>query len=291
MGRQHLRRLIALGAGTYVVVALAGTAGAQNVDSLRRRFTIPTLSQPTSRLAGNVSRVTPGNSSGSPSAFGASLGEAFIGASYQNQERGSTLDDGAVVAGFGLGDPNDFVGIELAVTSFSTVRSGFGKRGGLSVKVDRVLPNQWGVAVGYENAATWGSTDGGQSAYGVVSKVQTLRDDPTSFLGSITMNVGIGDGRFRDFRTTTLPSGQVVLGKPRSNIGAFASAGLRLLPSTSMIADWGGQDLTVGLSIAPFPSFPLVLTPAMADVMQRANKTARFILGVGLGFRLVPLHQ
>ncbi len=291
MGRQRLHRLIALVAGTYVLLALAGTAGAQNLDSLRHRFTITNLQHPTSRLAANVSRVAPGNSSSSPSAFGASLGEAFVGASYQNQERGSTLDDGAVVAGFGLGDPNDYVGLELAVTSFSTVRSGFGKRGGLSVKLDRVLPHQWGVAVGYEDAATWGATDGGQSAYAVVSKVQTLTDNPTGFLGSITMNVGLGNGRFRNFPMTTLPSGQVVFGKPRSNIGAFASAGLRLLPSTSFIADWGGQDLTVGLSIAPFPSFPLVLTPAMADVMQRANTTARFILGVGLGFRLVPLSQ
>ncbi|MDE3151862.1 MAG: hypothetical protein KGL93_06395, partial [Gemmatimonadota bacterium] len=108
---------------------------------------------------------------------------------------------------------------------------------------------------------------------------------------SVTLNAGIGNGRFRDFHNTTLSTGQVILGTPRSNVGFFASGGLRLMPSTSFIADWGGQDLTLGLSIAPFASVPIVITPAMADVTERANNVARFILGVGMGFQLPNFGQ
>lgn len=291
MGRDRLLRIGAVCAGGLMLVALSSTAGAQNVDSLRRVYTLPNLSGSAMQLAGNVSRATPGSTSGSPSAFGASMGQAFVGASYQNQERGNTVSDGAVVAGFGLGDPRSAVGLEVAVTSFSTVRSGFGKTGGVSLKVHRILPDNWGVAVGYENAATWGVTDGGNSWYGVVSKIQNLTNDPTGLFGSVTLNAGIGNGRFRDIHITTLSTGQTILGTPQSNIGFFASGGLRLHQSTSLIADWGGQDLSVGLSIAPFESFPIVFTPAMADVTGRANKTARFILGVGLGFQVPQMGQ
>ncbi|MDE3152535.1 MAG: hypothetical protein KGL93_09855 [Gemmatimonadota bacterium] len=291
MGRDRLLRIGMACAGIFMLVALASPAGAQNLDSLKRSYIIPNLPANATFVAANVARSAPGSSSGSPSAFGASMGQAFVGASYQNRERGNNVNDGAVVAGFGLGNPEQYVGLEVAFTSYSTVRSGFGKTGAVSFKVHRVLPDQWGVAVGYENAATWGPNDGGNTWYGVVSKIQNLTNDPTGLFGSVTLNAGIGDGRFRDFHNTTLSTGQVVIGQPSSNVGFFASGGLRLAPSTSFIADWGGQDLAVGLSIAPFASVPLVFTPAMADVLERANNVPRFILGVGLGFQLPNMGQ
>ncbi|HEU4990393.1 MAG TPA: hypothetical protein VFT41_11460 [Gemmatimonadaceae bacterium] len=291
MGRDRLLRFGALCTGALMLAALASPAGAQNLDSLKKAFTLPNLPPGAVLVAANAAHSAPGSSSGSPSAFGASMGQAFVGASYQNRERGNNIDDGSVVAGFGLGDPQQYVGLEVAFTSNSTIRSGFGKSGAVSFKVHRILPDQWGVAVGFENAATWGPNDGGNSWYGVVSKVQNLTDDPSGLFGSVTLNAGIGNGRFRDFHNTTLSTGQVILGTPRSNVGFFASGGLRLMPSTSFIADWGGQDLTLGLSIAPFASVPIVITPAMADVTERANNVARFILGVGMGFQLPNFGQ
>ena len=64
----------------------------------------------------------------------------------------------------------------------------------------------------------------------------------------------------------------------------FGSVGLRVVEPVSVIADWTGQDLTLGTSIAPFRNFPLVITPAVADVTGNAGDGARFILGVGFGY-------
>jgi hypothetical protein len=291
MGRRRLLRLGAPFAGAFLLVTMASPAGAQRVDSLRRRWALPTGAHGVTSLAANASRAAPGNSVSSPSAFGANMGDVFVGAGYQNTERLNNEHDYAAVAGFGLGNSRSALGLEVAFTSFSTVRSGFGQTGGVSLKLHRVLPHDFGVAVGYENAGTWGAPNGGHSWYGVVSDVRNLTDNPTGFLGSIVLNAGIGNGRFRDVHITTLSTGQVIVGTPRQNIGFFASGGLRLHRTTSLVADWGGQDLSVGLSIAPFASFPLVLAPALADVTERANSKARFILGVGFGYHMRNFGQ
>ena len=294
MGRDRLLRIGAAFAGLFMVAGLANSATAQNVDSLRNRYMVPTLSQGAAAAAANASRSAPGSSSGSPSAFGANWGDAFFGGSYQNQVRyvgakPSTLDDGGVVGGFGLGDASEYAGLEVAFSSFSTLHEGFGKRGGMSLKLHRLLPDNFGIAVGRENAATWGGTDGGRSWYGVVSKEQDLSDNPNGFLGSITLNAGVGDGRFRDSHLVNLGNGKQALGTPIDTVGFFASAGLRLHETTSLIADWGGQDLTLGFSIAPFASVPVVITPAIADILGRANGHGRFVLGVGYGFQFSQL--
>jgi hypothetical protein len=60
--------------------------------------------------------------------------------------------------------------------------------------------------------------------------------------------------------------------------------GVRLAEPISFIADWTGQDLTIGTSIAPLRRIPVVITPAVADVTGNAGDGARFILGIGLGY-------
>ncbi len=284
MGRGRvLRRSVALIVALFSVT-MASRASAQNLDSLRRQWALPGGGG--TGLASMAAQSAPGNTFGSPSAFGADAGDVFVGASYQNRVRLSNTDEGAVVVGFGLGDSRGLAGLELAFTSYSALHRGLGNTGGVSLKVHRDLPDGFAAAFGYENAATWGSPDGGHSWYAVVSKIRNLHTDPNGFLGSLVLNAGIGNGRFRDFHYTQLSTGQIFSGTPLRSVGFFLSGGLRLHRTTSLIADWGGQDLSVGLSIAPFASLPLVLTPALADVTGRANTTARFVLGVGFGYHI-----
>jgi len=42
------------------------------------------------------------------------------------------------------------------------------------------------------------------------------------------------------------------------------------------IANWTGQDLSLGLSITPIPKLPIVITPALMDVTGRAGDGTRF---------------
>jgi hypothetical protein len=91
------------------------------------------------------------------------------------------------------------------------------------------------------------------------------------------VTAGIGDGRFNTVR-------RVRRGK---NVASpFGSVALRVHPTLSTLATWNGQDLTVGISMAPLSTIPIVITPVLLDVSNRANSRPRFALSVGIGTTL-----
>jgi hypothetical protein len=179
-----------------------------------------------------------------------------------------------VVTGVGLFDPARFVALEIALTSVSTFRSGFGDKMTVSLKAHRSLSETMAVAVGFENALQLGNIgDGGQSAYVALGKVFVLAS-PTSPLSQITLTGGFGNGRFRT---------EDQIRADEAALGVFAGVSLRVLPRVSTMVEWTGQDMALGLSVAPFDRFPIVLTPALVDVAGTAGDGVRFSLGVGFG--------
>ncbi len=243
------------------------------LEDLRQRFRLPSISPKQLSLSTGIIS-TPGSSVASPTAFGAEFGDVFLGGSYQARARFTNLDDGGVVFGFGLGKAQ-IVGLEVAVSSFSTIRSGFFNTGGVSLKLHHLFPDNLAIALGVEDAATFGTPDAGSSVYGVVSKVFPLRDDSTKPFSSVTVSLGLGGGRFRSEHDVQ---------KGIDSVNVFGSVGVRVVEPISLIADWTGQDLTLGASIAPFRKIPIVITPAFADVTGNAGDGARFILGFGFGY-------
>ncbi len=248
------------------------------IEALREQLRIPSL--PVVLMPSTLgAAASPGSSSGSPTAFGADFGSVFTGASFQERARFTSSSDGAVSAGFGLGNATKAVGLEIAVSVLDlTSRGGDDRafdRGSVSFKLHRRLPNNFAVAVGYENALVWGFTDAGSSFYGVGSKIFQFQDSPRQPFSSLTVSLGLGNGRFRtedDFNAD------------KKTVNVFGSAGLRVLEPVSVIADWTGQDLTLGASIAPFRNIPIVITPAIADITGSAGDGSRFILGVGYSY-------
>jgi hypothetical protein len=261
-----------------IFLATPGLA-AQNVDSLRASYILDL--PPDIEVARIAIRNSPGSSSGTPTAYGAEFGDVFVGAGYQHRTRYTKglpwrqRCDGAVTGGFGLGDPGRVLGIELAFTSFSTIRSGFFRTSSFSFKVHRELPWNLAIAYGWEDAIHSRGTDGGSSMYGVVSSYIRTRETYGSPFSSITLSAGVGDSRF-------LPEQAFYEGK--HGVNAFGSIGVRVLSPVSLLADWTGQDLMLGASIVPFVRFPLFITPAFADVTGRAGDGARFVMGVGANF-------
>jgi hypothetical protein len=219
----------------------------------------------------------PGSTVGSPSAFGADWGDVFAGVSFQERTRFTDESDGAVVVGFGLGDAQRAVGLEVAVTVFDLIDDTF-EDGGISFKLHRNLGDGFAIAAGVENAIIWGELDTDSSAYGVVSKVFRFRDATEPF-SALTVNLGLGGGRFRS---------EDDVFDENDGINVFGSAGLRVVEPVSVIADWTGQDLNLGVSIVPFRNIPLTITPAVADVTNNAGDGARFILSIGYGLSLTP---
>lgn len=241
----------------------------EQVAALRRQFLLPDAP-----VAEQLRRIVVGGSSiSTPTAFGAQSGNIFLGATYQERTRFTNEDDGAVVVGFGVGDARRLVALETAVTVYDLFGDTFDD-GGISFKLHRLFPGDLSVAVGVENAIRWGDPDAGSSVYGVASKVFRLRESTSDPLSRLTVNLGVGGGRFRS-------EDAIEDGDEDPNV--FGSVGLQVAEPITVIAEWTGQDLNLGASITPIPGVPFVITPAAADVTNNAGDGTRFILGIGYG--------
>jgi hypothetical protein len=285
MYREPVPRLggVAILAAALLLASPAPARAQEAADSLRALYRLPV--PPTAPAVVVPQRVPPASTASAPTAFGAAWGQAFVGAGFQGRARHTQVKDGAVVMGVGLGSPVRLVGAEVALTSFSTVNTGFFQRTGVSVKLHRLFPANVGVAVGWENAFTTADRNGREEAgslYVVASQVVTVDDDPTALFATLTASLGLGTGRFRSERRILDDDG---------GVGVFASLGIRILEPLSVIVDWTGQDLVLAASISPFPSIPLVLTPALADVTGSAGDGTRFILSVGSGFDFARIRD
>lgn len=270
-----LRKSLAFAAFTGAVL----TSGAYAQDARDRlKLSIP---QGLESEVGHFPRGAPGISSGSPIAFGANWHDAFIGVGFQSPVRYGDASDGGAAIGIGLGNARDAVGLELVVNPLSTFRSGVGNRVGFSAKLHKLFAGNWGIAAGVQDIIMNKNPDSGDpSIFGVISKVIDLNG---ASLPALTLSGGVGNNGFRlekDIRENN------------STVGVFGSAALRVHEQVSLIADWGGQDLTAAVSFVPFAAFPLVITPGIADLTGTAGTFGRsesvrprFVLSAGLAFR------
>lgn len=256
----------------FTAGVLTAPAAAQGVrDQLR--IPLP----PSFDVPARGSFAAPAIAIGVPTGFGADFGDIFVGVGFQSRSRFSDRADGGAVVGLGLGDARRYVGLEVALTQYGTFNSCC--RGGLSLKLHRMLPGATGVAVGWENATGWGSldedgdgpfTDAGSSVYGVVSKIFFLQEDPAIPFSSVAATVGVGNGRFRT---------EDDILDDREAVNVFGSLAVRVIEPASVIASWTGQDLNAGVSVVPVRRFPLVLTAGAADLTTEP----RAIFGIGIG--------
>ena len=120
-----------------------------------------------------------------------------------------------------------------------------------------------------------GRNDFEQSKYGVITKVFRTQDSLNKPFSRVSFTVGVGDGQFRS-------NGAVKVGD--NNVNVFGNVAVRVARPVSFIAEWTGQDLGLGLSIAPFKNIPFVITPAVRDVVGGGD-APRFVLGAGTAFR------
>jgi hypothetical protein len=232
---------------------------------------------PTRRRAG----AAPSSTLSTPTAFGANFGTAFVGLSLVDRPRGGDDPDGSAVVGIGLGDSRRYVGLEVATSiislSDSNGRDSIGGSGAVNLKLHRILPGGVGVAIGLENALAWGDArQADSSVYGVVSRAFPLQPNNPNNRMPLVLSLGAGGGRFRSVSD---------IQDRRNSIGVFASAGLRVIPQASLIANWTGQDLNLGASVAPFSKIPLTITAGLADVTGNAGDGVRFAIGIGYGIR------
>lgn len=208
-----------------------------------------------------------------PSGYGAYWGVAGIGVGLQDRARLTNKADGVIGLGFGLGNPQTNVGLQLGVTLVD-VNDPF-QDGLVNIKLHRRLPYDSSIAFGVQGLLDWGEPDGGSSVYGSLTKRFLLKPDRSQSFSEIYTSIGVGGGQFRsefDIQTGI------------ESVGVFGSIAVRVIEPMNIVAEWTGQDLTVGASFVPFRNLPLVVVPALTDITGKAGDGVRFILGVGYSF-------
>jgi S-layer homology domain len=221
-----------------------------------------------------------------PSGFGANWGDFFIAAGYQDQipapGRGpGNLDSVGIGAGIGLGDSRNLIGLEASYSSSLSSNTRLLDRGGVNLKLHKLLGDNVSAAVGYENVLSSGyapGTNPGTTLYGVLTGVLPLGDT-----SNFTASIGAGNGRFRrfsDIGTTSSVDTQ--------STNVFGSLGFRASENFALAADYNGRNFSIGLPI----TFKLgenvgfQVTPSLLDIAGDAGSpTSRFGIGGGLGIR------
>jgi len=248
-----------------------------DIRDLQERLERQTEPLPPPPAAITGSRSAPAISVAIPTGFGTESGTFFIGGSFQEDVRFANDEDGILVFGGGVGDPRQFVGLDLyyVLASFGGSRD-FGS-GAIGFKVHRLVSNSASVAVGVDGLITVGSdTDFDDSLYFAASKIFRTRSNVNSAFSRVALTAGIGNGRFRTEDNFIDDVNQY---------SPFGNIAIRVWRPVSIITEWTGQDLALGVSVAPFRNFPLVITPAVRDIAG-AGDQARFVIGGTLSFDL-----
>ena len=218
-------------------------------------------------------RASPSITIINPSGYGASWGSAGVGFGFQERARFREESDGVIGFGFGLGDSRKSIGAQVGI-SLVDLSAPF-RDGAINLKLHRRLPENFAVAVGVQGLTTWGNTDGGSSVYGVVTKRIKLRQDRTKPFSEIYTTLGVGGGQFRS---------ESDIDNDNDTVGVFGSLAVKLAQPVGFVAEWTGQDLTLGVPIVLFRKLPLVIVPAITDITGSAGDGTRFVFGFGYTF-------
>lgn len=218
----------------------------------------------------------PGLSFAAPSAFGANMGDVFIGTSAAFFGSRDTGLDGSISTGFGLGNSQKLVGLEFGFNNGSI--KNFGANGTFDFKAHRIVyakgTNQIGVAGGWKTFAQYGNESiRPSSAYGVVTSYSLLRPNNLGNKMPISFSAGAGGGDFRQGNAST---------------GVFAGVGVQVHPQVGVGLGWSGVGFNVGASFVPIPTLPLTITATGADLTENSPGGTVLSLSVGYGFNFLP---
>ncbi|MFP4299572.1 MAG: hypothetical protein ACLFT0_17275 [Spirulinaceae cyanobacterium] len=217
-------------------------------------------------------RSSPAMSIYIPVGYGADNNTVFFTGNYQSEVRvdpGSTFNGGL---GIGLGDADDAVGVELSYAFANNPNFG---EGGFNGKIHRRFPGDVSVAAGWNGFLNIGRHDWEHSLYGAITKVFRTQDSLDKLFSRVSVTAGVGSNQFRS-------NGARIVRDNNANV--FGNVAVRVARPVSLIAEWTGQDLGLGLSIAPFANIPFVITPAVRDVVGN-EFSPRFVLTSGMSYQ------
>jgi len=257
------------------LIAQTGEGNPDDVNKIRQELLVEPLIKIKIAPATKPT-YPPGLSFAAPSAFGANMGDAFLGTSATFFGTRDTGLDGSISAGFGLGNSQKLVGLEFGFNNGSI--KDFGSNGTFDLKAHRIVyakgSNQIGVAAGWKTFAQYGNEGiRPSSAYGVVTSYSLLKPNDSVNKMPISFSAGVGGGDFRQGNAST---------------GVFGGVGVQVHPQVGVGLGWSGVGFNIGASIVPIPTLPLTITATGADLTDNSPGGTVFSLSVGYGFNFLP---
>jgi len=225
----------------------------------------------------------PGIAFGSPTGYGANWGDIFVGGALASRSSSTnSAADGSLVAGFGIGDADKYVGLETAIAIISmNINDGdFGDDGNVAFKLHRNLPHNFAIALGAQNLGRWGNAHNEKETfYASGTKVFILRPDSANNM-PLFVTVGVGNGVYRRQANQSVRVSN-------DHYGAFGSIAWHFVPRSGLVADYSAEKLNLGASIAPFNQLPVTMTVGALDVTGRNSKRIAWVgtLGVAVNFK------
>ena len=181
----------------------------------------------------------------------------------------------------GLGNPEQYVGIDLRVNIYGT-SSTYGEKSNLGegtfeIHLNRKLKNNLWWAVGGYDLFGWHTSEINQlqSYYTSLTGVLSLKEGKTGAFSALWLTLGLGNGRFRTDKNYDLPKS--------GKFNVFASAAMQILPRANFIAEWSGYGIYTGISFVPIKKWPFQMIIGGDDL---SNNQRRVVLGAALGLNL-----
>jgi hypothetical protein len=235
---------------------------------------IDTTSRKREEAVAPIPWTTPAAGVGMPAGYGANWGDVYLYGFVQNRARRYTRIDAAAGGGFGIGNSEKYLGLEVAVDMADVGRIlPWNSALGISAKLHRSFPRYaLGVAVGAYNLLVYKNPgDVYKNYYGVISKAFRL-----PFMGKYA-------------NLLFLHAGAITGGLQYENQGAgdqsiapMGGFGIRISEPFSIAASWTGTNLDVGFSIAPFRKFRMTINPMLMDLTSYTGDGMRY--GVSIVF-------
>lgn len=235
---------------------------------------LETLVLPANNEAANsIPWTIPASSLLTPTAFGASWGDLFLSLGTQDRRRfGDTSFDVSGGGGFGIGNARRWAGIEFSYSMYDvTLLLPWKAAGALNIKVHSLFKYGIAAALGSVDLVQWNGGDTGRTFYGVVSKSFVLSPNENAAFSLILVHLGLGNGNYQK-------QSDIMAGRNVFNL--FGSIGIRIAKPVSLVVNWYGSDLGIGISIAPFRRYRIVFTPNIQDVTGSAGSGIRYMLAM-----------
>jgi hypothetical protein len=216
-----------------------------------------------------------------PIGYGPNWGAVFGSLAGVNRWPGGHLSDGSLSVGMGLGNSDKYVGgsLSLLVDSLGLRNQAFAKNSALSGAIYRWITPSTSIAVGASKIAGVGVFKNTANGFFAAGTQLIALTPNASFHTPFVVSVGVGSGPF-------VSAQEMMVFKRDARLNAFGALSISPIQQLSLIADYAEQLLSLGASIVPIRTLPVVVTAYASNVAggHKVPGPVTYGLRIGVGY-------